>query len=132
MFSLSARSLVSTSIKCAASLGVLMALTGCSSFWHKPTAAEQGKEIIKFEPLRDAKDFATITSQPQSQQQPPQVTKFKSGPGVSISSTVADATAKELSLNLTGAPISGNYINDVERIIISRPLTVGARASFRY
>ena len=111
MFSFSARSLVSTSIKCAASLGVLMALTSCSNFWHKPSAAEQGQEIVKFEPLRDAKDFATITSQPQSQQQPPQVTKFKSGPGISISSTVADATAKELSLNLTGAPISGNYHN---------------------
>ena len=36
--------------------------------------------------------------------------------------------------NLTNAsaPISGNFINDVERIIISRPLTVGARVSFRY
>ncbi len=111
MFSLSARSLVLTSIKCVASLGVLMVLTSCSNFWHKPTAAEQGKEIVKFEPLRDAKDFATITSQPQSQQQSPQVTKFKPGPGVSISSTVADATAKELSLNLTGAAISGNYHN---------------------
>lgn len=111
MFSLSARSLVSTSLKCAASLGVLMALTSCSNLWHKPTAAEQGKEIIKFEPLRDAKDFATTASQPQSQQQQPQTTKFKSGPGISISSTVADATAKELSLNLTGAPISGNYHN---------------------
>lgn len=111
MSSLSARSLVSTSLKCATSLGVLMALTSCSSLWHKPTPAEQGKEIIKFEPLREAKDFATITSQPQSQQQQQQVTKFKSGPGISISSTVADATAKELSLNLTGAPISGNYHN---------------------
>lgn len=111
MFSFSTRSFVLTSFKCVASLGVLMALTSCSNFWHKPTAAEQGKEIIKFEPLRDAKDFATSNSQPQSQQQPPQTTKFKSGPGITITSTVADATARELSLNLTGAPISGNYHN---------------------
>ncbi|MFN2099650.1 TonB-dependent receptor [Altererythrobacter sp. MF3-039] len=36
--------------------------------------------------------------------------------------------------NLTNAraPISGNFINDRSRIIISRPLTVGARVSFRY
>lgn len=111
MFSFSARSLVFSSLKCAASLGVLMALTSCSSFLHTPTAAEQGKEIARFEPLRDAKDFATNTSQPQSEQQQPQTTKFKSGPGISITRTVADATAKELSLNLTGAPISGNYHN---------------------
>lgn len=111
MFSLSARSLILTSIKCAASLGVLTVLTSCSNLWHKPTAAEQGKEIIKFEPLRDAKDFATSANQPKSQQQPQQTTKFKSGPGITITSTVADATARELSLNLTGAPISGNYHN---------------------
>ncbi len=111
MFSLSARSLVFSSLKCAASLGVLMVLTSCSNLWHTPTAAEQGKEIARFEPLRDAKDFATNNSQPRSQQQQPQTTKFTSGPGISITSTVADATAKELSLNLTGAPISGNYHN---------------------
>jgi general secretion pathway protein D len=111
MFSLNARSFLFTSFKCVASLGVLMALTSCSSFWHKPTAAERGKEVVKFEPLRDTQDFSTTSSLPQPQQQQPQVTKFKSGPGISISSTIADATTRELSLNLTGAPIGGNYHN---------------------
>lgn len=111
MFSLSARSLVSTSLKCAASLGVLMVLTSCSNLWHKPTLAEKGKELVQFKPLREAKAFETGVSLPQSQKQPSVATQFKSGPGISITSTVADATVKELSLNLTGAPISGNYHN---------------------
>lgn len=110
MFSFRARSIVVTSFKCTASLGVLMILTSCSNFWHKQSAADQGKVLAKFEPVRESKDFDSRTSQPSSQQQT-QTTKFKSGPGIIIGSTVADATAQELSLNLTGAPISGNYHN---------------------
>ncbi|HCS65254.1 MAG TPA: type II and III secretion system protein [Cellvibrio sp.] len=111
MFSFSARFLILTSCKCAASFGVLMALTSCSNLWHTPTAAEQGKELAQFEPLRESRDFETNTSLPQSQKQPSATTQFRSGPGISITSTVADATAKELSLNLSGDPISGNYHN---------------------
>lgn len=110
MFSVKASSVVTTSLKTAVSLGVLMTLTSCSSFWHKPTAAEQGQELVQLDPLREPKEFVTAANQPQAQQQLPQ-TKFKSGPSVTIGSTVADAQAQELSLNLKGDPISGNYHN---------------------
>lgn len=110
MFSFSARFLVSTSIKCAASLGVLMALSSCSSFWHKPTAAEKGQQLVRIEPLREPREFNTAASQPQSQQQTPQA-KIKAGPSVAIGRTIADAQAQELSLGLKGAPIAGNYHN---------------------
>ncbi|WP_191968511.1 type II secretion system protein GspD [Cellvibrio sp. KY-GH-1] len=110
MFSVKASSVVTTSLKTAVSLGVLMTLTSCSSFWHKPTAAEQGQELVQLDPLREPKEFVSATSQPQAQQQIPQ-TKIKPGPSITIGSTVADAQAQELSLSLKGDPISGNYHN---------------------
>lgn len=111
MSSVKANAFVISSLKTAASLGVLLTLTSCSSFWHKPTAAEQGQELVQLDPIREPKDFGPAASQPQAQQQQIPQTKIKSGPTVSIGSTVADAQAQELSLNLTGAPIAGNYHN---------------------
>ncbi len=111
MSSVKAHSFIISSLKTAASLGVLLTLTSCSSFWHKPTAAEQGQELVQMDPIREPKEFRAAANQPQAQQQQTPQTKIKSGPTVNIGSTVADAQAQELSLNLTGAPIAGNYHN---------------------
>ncbi|WP_331344924.1 hypothetical protein [Cellvibrio sp. UBA7661] len=111
MFSVKASSVVNTSIKTLASISVLMALTSCSSVWHKPTQTERGQELIRLEPVREPKEFSTSASQPQAQQQQVPQTKIKSGPSVTIGSTVADAQAQELALDLKGSPIAGNYHN---------------------
>lgn len=111
MSSVKFSSVVTTSLKTAVSLGVLVSLTSCSSFWHKPTVAEQGQELVQLDPLREPKAFSTTASQPQAQQQQIPQTKIKPGPSVTIGSTVADAQAQELALNLKGAPIAGNYHN---------------------
>ncbi|WP_193747499.1 secretin N-terminal domain-containing protein [Cellvibrio sp. OA-2007] len=97
-------------MKTVISLSVLMALSGCSTFWHTPTAAEKGRELAGIDPLREPREFNTIASQPQSQQVTPQ-TKIKAGPSVTFGRTTADAQAQELSLGLKGAPIAGNYHN---------------------
>lgn len=111
MSSVKFSSVVTTSLKTAVSLGVLVSLTSCSSFWHKPTVAEQGQELVQLDPLREPKEFRTTASQPQTQQQQIPQTKIKPGPSVTIGSTVADAQAQELALNLKGDPIAGNYHN---------------------
>ncbi len=111
MFKVRARSLALTSFKCTAALAILAALSSCSSFWHKPTSAERGRELSKFEPLRAAKGADSNGALSSSQQVPRQSTTFKPGPGVNIGAQVADATVAELSLNLSGAPIVGNYRN---------------------
>jgi general secretion pathway protein D len=104
------RSFIISSLKCAASLSLLIALTSCSSLWHTPTTAERGKEVVKFEPLRAGRDVQGTASTLPAQPSTP-VTQFTQGPGVSITSNIADATSQELALNLTGEPISGNYHN---------------------
>ncbi|HEY0894857.1 MAG TPA: hypothetical protein VGE32_17470, partial [Cellvibrio sp.] len=111
MFSFSTRSLLLTSVKTAASLGVIIAFSGCSSFWHKPTVAEKGQELVRIDPLRAPKEFNTAANQPQSQQQQLPQTKIKAGPSATIGRTIADAQVQELSLDLKGAPIAGNYHN---------------------
>lgn len=111
MSSLKVRSVAIASLKAAASFGVLMALTSCSNFWHKPTVAEQGQELVQLDPLRAPKEFSTAASQPQAQQQQTPQTKIKPGPTVNIGNTVADAQTQELTLNLKGDPIAGNYHN---------------------
>jgi general secretion pathway protein D len=111
MFSFSTRSLLLTSVKTAASLGVIIVFSGCSSFWHKPTAAEKGQELVRIDPLREPKEFNTAGNQPQSQHQQLPQTKIKAGPSATIGRTIADAQVQELSLNLKGAPIAGNYHN---------------------
>jgi len=111
MSSVKVCSIVSSSLKIAASISVLVTLTSCSSFWHKPTAAEQGQKLVQLDPLREPKEITTSASQPRSQQQQIPQTKINPGPSVSISSTIADAQAQELSLNLKGESITGNYHN---------------------
>ncbi len=111
MSSLKVRSVAIASLKTAVSFSVLMALTSCSSFWHKPTAAEKGQELVQLGPLREPKEFSPVANQPQAQQPQTPQTKIKSGPSISIGSTIADTQAQELTLNLKGDPIAGNYHN---------------------
>jgi len=73
---------------------------------QRVTQAEVQK-VSDFKPLREPKTLpeqTTFTAEPINGK-----TQFKSGPGVNITSTVADAQVKELSLNLTGQPVSANY-----------------------
>lgn len=111
MSSVKVSSVVISSLKAAASMGVLLALSSCSSFWHKPTAVERGQEMVRMEPVREPKEFNSTDNQPKVQQQLLPQTKISSGPGVSITTNIADARTQELSLDLPGSPIAGNYHN---------------------
>ncbi len=100
------------SLKTTASVAILLSLTSCSSFWHQPTTAERDKEIVKFDPLRPAQnEQETGTILAASAQSTLPSTRFTSGPGVTITRNLAEATSQELVLKLSGEPILGNYHN---------------------
>lgn len=89
---------------------ITLSLSGCGSFWHKPTDQERGKELSHYDPLRAAKDFDQTNNGTQSQVQN-QKPRIIPGPGVAIGRQIADAETQQLAPNLSGVPISGNYHN---------------------
>lgn len=88
---------------------LVLALASCNviqpdAVQKTPQTAQKGAD---FTPLREPKmqpEQTTFTAEAINNK-----TQFKSGPGVNITATVADAQIKELSLNLTGQPLSANY-----------------------
>jgi general secretion pathway protein D len=97
-------------VKSAVLVVATVSISGCSSFWHKTTNEERGKELARFEPLRDAKSFDQNNTY-NSQAQQNQKTRVVAGPGVSIGRQIADAQMNSLAPKLSGEPVSGNYHN---------------------
>ncbi len=92
-------------------LPLVLAISGCNSFQtsdaEKKAQAEKVSPLAELKPLREPKaqlDIPAFTPESVNMQ-----TQFKSGPGVNITNTIADAQAKELSPNLSGQPLSANY-----------------------
>lgn len=110
MFNVRIHPFAVASLKCTATLTILLTLTSCSTFWHKPTAAERDKELVKFDPLRAERDVQQPKVALPTQTTSPN-TRFTPGPGVNITSNMADATSQELALKLSGEPVAGNYHN---------------------
>lgn len=90
-------------------LPLVLALASCNAI--QPSNSEKNTQAIEkgsdFKPLREPKiqpEQTKFTAEAVNNK-----TQFKPGPGVNITSTIADAQVKELSLNLTGQPLSANY-----------------------
>lgn len=93
-------------------LPLVLAIASCNSL--QTNTAEQKKAqsqklspIVSLTPLREPKaqlEIPTFTADGVNLQ-----TQYNRGPGVNITSTIADAQAKELSPNLSGQPLSANY-----------------------
>lgn len=96
-----------------ATLPFVFAIASCNSMQTNSATksaqseAERANQIAALKPLREPK------TQLETEKFTPEATNFKtqykSGPGVNITKTVADAQAKELSPNLKGEPVSANY-----------------------
>ncbi|GGY82502.1 type II secretion system protein [Cellvibrio zantedeschiae] len=89
----------------------MLAIAGCNSLQssdaEKKAQAAKVSPIAELKPLREPKaqlDIPTFTPENINMQ-----TQYKPGPGVNITSTVADSQVRELSPNLTGQPLSANY-----------------------
>lgn len=90
-------------------LPLVLALASCNAIQpeNSQKTAQTTQKGADFTPLREPKaqpEKTTFTAEAVNSK-----TQFKSGPGVNITSTVADAQVKELSLNLSGQPLSANY-----------------------
>lgn len=96
-----------------ATLPLVLAMASCNSLQPSGSTksaqaeAERVSQIAALKPLREPKaqlDIAPFTPEATNFK-----TQYKAGPGVNITSTIADAQAKELSPNLAGQPLSANY-----------------------
>lgn len=96
-----------------AALPFVLAMASCNSLQpenSQKTPSVEASKVQKgsdFTPLREPKvqpEKTTFTADVINSK-----TQFSSGPAVNITSTVADAQIKELTLNLTGQPLSANY-----------------------
>ncbi|RYZ95343.1 MAG: hypothetical protein EOO68_18720, partial [Moraxellaceae bacterium] len=96
-----------------ATLPFVLAIASCNNLQPTgsgktaQTEAERANQIAALKPLREPKsqlDVEKFTAEPTDFK-----TQYKSGPGVNITNTIADAQAKELSPNLTGQPLTANY-----------------------
>lgn len=96
-----------------ATLPFVLAMASCNSLQPSSSTksaqaeADRVNQIAALKPLREPKaqlDIAPFTPETTNFK-----TQYKAGPGVNITSTIADAQAKELSPNLSGQPLSANY-----------------------
>lgn len=96
-----------------ATLPFVLAMASCNSVQPNgstkstPAEAERVNQIAALKPLREPK--AQLDIAPFIPEATNFKTQYKAGPGVNITSTIADAQAKELSPNLSGQPLSANY-----------------------
>ena len=96
-----------------ATLPFVLAMASCNSLQPNSSTksaqaeADRVNQIAALKPLREPKaqlDIAPFTPESTNFK-----TQYKAGPGVNITSTIADSQAKELSPNLSGQPLSANY-----------------------
>ncbi len=91
-------------------LPFVLAMTSCNSLVTNKNASqdtEKPHSLATLTPLREPKaqlDIPAFTPEATNFK-----TQYKSGPGVNITSNIADSQAKELSPNLTGQPVTANY-----------------------